>query len=214
MDNTIAPVLQKPLELGADAVLHSVTKYLNRQSTALGGAVVGNKNFVKKFGREMFEWYAHLGVIMHPLAAWLVLNNQYTLGRDMRLFSDNAYKIADFLAAHPKIKRLYYPGHPSSPHYELAQRQMPDGASGLLAFEMKNFTAAKKLVDSLKEINLAPHLGDSRYLAIHPASTTHSRLSLFELAEANITKNLVRLSAGLGPVDKVINELDKILRKL
>lgn len=214
VDNTLGITLQKPLALGADIVLHSVTKYLNRQSIGLAGAVIASKATVQKHGEKMNEWFIYGGFIIHPLTAWLTWNNQFTLERDMRLFSENARRLADFLWHHPKVEKVYYPAYFRSPHYELCRRQMPDGAGGLLAFELKSYTAAKKFVNSLREVNLAPHLGDVRYLGVHPASTTHSRLSAAELLEANITKNLVRLSAGLGPAEKIIEELDRILKQL
>jgi len=197
VDNTIAPAIQKPLKLGADIVVYSVTKYLNRQSSGLGGAAVFSEKIWKKHGKNIFDWYAHLGLMMHPLTAWFSLQNSYTLERDMKTFTENAREVAAFLSKHPKVKKVYY-----------------SGRSGLMSFEMQSFEAAKKFVGLLKKIILAPHLGDVRDLIIHPASTTHSRLSEKDLAKVHITKNLVRFSVGLGDTRSTIADLSQALKQV
>ena len=216
VDNTIAtPALQRPFELGADAVLHSVTKYLIRQSVGLGGAIVCNAKFADAFGDKLFDWFAHLGAVMDPDSAFAALNNSPILRRDMLEFSRNALKIALFLGSHPKIKKVYHPHYPSNPNYELAKKQMPDGGSGLLAFETWDFESAKGLIEApLRRIIIAPHLGDIRDLIIHPASTTHSKLTKRQLAEVHITPELIRLSAGISDLDGALSDLEQALNKI
>lgn len=215
VDNTIAtPALQKPLAFGADAVLHSVTKYLMRQSGGLGGALVGSKKFMELFGDELFDWFVHTGLIMHPFSAWLALQQSYTLENDMRTFSAYALRVAETIERNPKVKKIYYPYLATSPHYALAKRQMPNGGSGLFAFEVGSFTAAKKLVNSLRSVAIAPHLGDIRSLIIHPASTTHSRLSSQERKAVGISDTLIRCSVGLANIHETIRDLEQALRKI
>jgi len=214
VDNTLAPILQKPFAFGADIVFHSVTKYLNRQSTGLGGAIVISKKIADEYGAKIDEWFTHAGSIMHPLSAWFAINNSFTLERDMRVFSFNARKIAEFLDSHPKVRRTYYPNLLTGPYSDIVKKQMPDGCGGLLAFELENYDAAKIFANSFKRMYLAPHLGDSRYLAIHPASTTHGRLSKKELADAGIAEGLIRVSAGLEFVEPILEEIENILKKI
>lgn len=206
VDNTIAtPCLQRPLSWGADIVLHSTTKYLNRQSTGLGGAIVLGSNLGEDVEEKLHDWFVHLGIIMNPMTAWFCLNNSYTLKRDMIDFSASAQYMADWLIFSPKVKKVYYPGR---------SRQLERGASGLLAFEMHSFEAAKTFCQSLNTVILAPHLGDARHLIIHPASTTHSRLSPEDLAKVHITPELVRFSIGLGDVHDLIKDFTQALNKI
>ncbi len=214
VDNTVTPVLQKPLELGADAVLYSVTKALNRQSTGLGGAIIGSPRFMEETEKVLNDYHISTGAIMHPLSAYFTLLNRTTLQRDMGLFSENALKVAEFLEKHPKVRKVYYPFLPSYTGYALACRQMT-GGGGLLSFELESFKAASRLVESLQTARLAPHLGDeNENLVIHPASTTHSKLSPEELSKVRISPELVRLSVNLGEMDELISELDQVLKTL
>lgn len=219
VDNTMAPILQKPLELGADAILYSVTKALNRQSTGLGGAIIGSPRFLQETEKTLDDYHISMGAIMHPLSAFFTLLNRTTLKRDMVLFSDNALRVADFLETHPKIKKVNYPllPVPGNINYALARRQMT-GGGGLLSFELESFKAARQLVESLKQlevVRLAPHLGDeNNNLIIHPASTTHSKLSTEELRQIHIPPELVRLSVSLGEMDELVNGLDEVLKTL
>ncbi|OGN08910.1 MAG: hypothetical protein A3J46_02520 [Candidatus Yanofskybacteria bacterium RIFCSPHIGHO2_02_FULL_41_11] len=214
VDNTVTPVLQKPLELGADAVLYSATKALNRQSTGLGGAIIGSPRFMEETEKVLSDYHISTGAIMHPLSAYFILLNRTTLRRDMELFSKNALKVAEFLEKHPKVRQVHYPFLPNNADYSLARRQMT-GGSGLLSFELGSFKAAVRLVESLQTVRLAPHLGDeNENLIIHPASTTHSKLSLEELKKVRISPELVRLSVSLGDMDELISELDQVLKIL
>ncbi len=214
VDNTVTPVLQKPLRLGADAVLYSVTKALNRQSTGLGGALIGSPRFLEKNENVINDYHVSTGAIMHPLSAYFTLLNRTTLQRDMEQFSENALAVAGFLEAHPKVKKVNYPFLPGNRHHALACRQMT-GGGGLLSFEMQSFEVARKLAESLKSARLAPHLGDeNENLVIHPASTTHSKLSYKELLEVNVSPELVRLSVSLGDMNKLTAEIGEILETL
>ena len=213
VDNTLTPVLQKPLELGADAVLYSVTKALNRQSTGLGGALIGSPRFLDKTEKIINDYHVSTGAIMHPLSAYLTLLNRTTLERDMALFSENALKVAVFLENHARVCRVNYPFLSSNPKYNLARRQMT-GGGGMLSFEMPSFDAARNLVESVRSARMAPHLGDeNENLIIHPASTTHSKLSLEELAVVNIPPQLVRLSVSLGNMNELIKDFDEVLMR-
>src|SRR3989338_406956 len=214
VDNTVAPILQKPLKLGADAVLYSVTKALNRQSTGMGGALIGSPRFLEETEKILNDYHVSTGAIMHPLSAYLTFLNRTTLSRDMDLFSKNALEVAEFLERHPKVKKVHYPFLSGNPQYTLARQQMT-GGGGLLSFEMQSFEAACKLVESLCLARMAPHLGDeNENLIIHPASTTHSKLSPQELLQVNIPQELVRLSVSLGDMNKLIAELDEVFKIL
>lgn len=214
VDNTVTPVLQKPLQLGADAVLYSVTKALNRQSTGLGGALVASPSFLEITEKVINDYHVSTGTIMHPLSAYFTLLNRTTLQRDMEQFSENALTVARFLETHPKVKKVNYPFLPSNKHYALASRQMT-GGGGLLSFEMQSFEAARQLVESLNGARLAPHLGDENdNLIIHPSSTTHSKLSPEELLQVNIPPELVRLSVSLGDMSKLLDEVEEVFETL
>ena len=214
VDNTVAPVLQKPLALGADAVLYSVTKALNRQSTGLGGALVGSPYFLEETERVINDYHVSIGAIMHPFSAYLTLLNRTTLSRDMMLFSENALLVAKFLEGHQKVRKVNYPFLPTSSQYALARMQMT-GGGGLLSFEMHSFEAACTLVESVRSALMAPHLGDeNENLIIHPASTTHSKLSPEQLTSVNISPELVRLSVSLGDMNELIADLEEVFKTL
>ncbi|MBI4120714.1 MAG: PLP-dependent transferase [Parcubacteria group bacterium] len=207
VDNTLGVALQRPLELGADVVLHSTTKAINRHSTGLGGALVASQGFVDRFEDLLNDFDVSNGLIVHPMSAWTSLQGRVTLERDMLDFSRIALGVANFLNSHPKIREVYYPHLPSSRSYDVAMRQMPRGAGGLLSFRVKSFEAAQRLVELLKVPYLGPHLGHSESLVIHPASTTHGKLTPEELAAVNIAPEMVRYSVGLGVPEKVIGEI-------
>jgi len=216
VDGTLGVALQYPLALGADAVLHSVTKALNRQSTGLGGVLVGSCEFCARHEEILNDYLVSTGAIMHPLSAWFPLNNRFTLERDMRAFSENALRVAQFLTGQPKVKKVNYPGL-SSDMFSLEAVQMRGGTGGLLSFEMKSFEAAKRFVEELTRRNnvyLAPHLGDVRYLVIHPASTTHAKLSEEAMRAVNIPPELVRFSVGLDDPALALEDISTVLKNL
>lgn len=214
VDDTLGVGLQWPLSLGADCAVYSVTKALNRKSSELGGAIVAAHDFRKEVEVVLDDLFVHLGMTMHPQSALAVYENRTTLVRDMMLFSENALAVAQYLAEHPKIKKVNYPFLPNSRHYWLAHKQMR-GGGGLLSFEMESFGAAVKFVELQNEAYLAVHLGDgNNHLVTHPASTTHSKLSLEELAKLNITPELVRMSISLGGIGPLIVDFERALSKI
>ena len=218
VDNTLGVGLQNPIALGADGVVYSVTKAINGKSSELGGAIVASPDFLKEIEETVDDLFVHSGIIMHPQSALAAYENRTTLKRDMRIFSQNALMVAEFFEGNPRVKKVNYPMLLSSPYYELAQKQMPDGAGGLLSFELRSFEAAVRFVEEQEEAYLAVHLGDANNnLITHPASTTHAKLSSGELARLGITPELVRLSVSLAEYEKIRTmcvEFEKILARL
>ncbi len=212
VDNTFAtPALQRPLELGADIVVHSLTKYLNGHGDVIGGVVVGRKEYVE----PIRESHIHFGGIMAPFDAYLVLRGLKTLHLRMARHSENAMKVAQFLEQHPKIERVFYPGLPSHPQHEIAKKQMHGGYSGMVSFILKGGRAAgAKLMNSLKVWILAVSLGDTDSLIEHPASMTHSSFTPEELEQAGIPEGLVRLSVGIEDPQDLIEDLAQGLEQL
>ncbi|MEG2008541.1 MAG: methionine gamma-lyase [Oscillospiraceae bacterium] len=207
VDNTFAsPYNQLPIELGADVVVHSVTKYLNGHGDVIGGLVVGKKSFITEV--RLFGLKDMTGAVMGPFEAYLVLRGLKTLDVRMARHNENAMKIAEWLERHPKVEEVYYPGLHSFPGHEIAKKQMQRGFGGMLAFEVKGGRAAgAKLLNSCKLCTIAVSLGDAETLLEHPASMTHSPYSAEELKEAGISEGLVRMSAGLENVEDIIADL-------
>ncbi len=212
VDNTFAtPIHQRPLELGANLVIHSLTKYLNGHGDVIGGAVVGERDVVEKIS----ESQVHLGGSMSPHDAYLVLRGLKTLHLRMRKHSENAMSVAKFLESHPKIERVFYPGLESHPQHDIAKKQMHDGYSGMVSFILKGGReAGVKLMNSLEVWTLAVSLGDTDSLIEHPASMTHSSYTTEELEQAGIPEGLVRLSVGIEDVNDLIEDLEHALKKL
>jgi methionine-gamma-lyase len=194
VDNTfMSPYFQRPIELGADVVVHSLTKYLGGHSDLVGGIVVGSKNFIKTLDPIL----KNTGGTIGPLESWLTLRGIKTLPLRMQKHNENALKTAQYLESHPKIARVYYPGLKSHPQHELAKRQM-SGFGGIICFEVKGgVEAGKKLMNSVKLCTLAVSLGAVETLIEHPASMTHEVVPKHEREKAGITDNLVRLSVGI-----------------
>lgn len=209
LDNTFAsPYLQKPLELGADIVVHSATKYLGGHGDIVGGIIVGNEEFICKTKEEYIKDF---GPIMSPFNAWLILRGIKTLALRMEKHSDNAIKIAEWLKKQSKIDRVYYPGLESHPSYETAKKQMKK-FGGMIAFEVKGgLEAGKTVLNNLELCTLAVSLGDCETLIQHPPSMTHSTYSKEEREKAGITDGLIRLSVGLENVDDIIADLESAL---
>ncbi|MAG12463.1 hypothetical protein CL630_01480 [bacterium] len=201
VDNTLAGPIQKPLIWGADVVLYSSTKSLNGLSIGMGGVIIGSPKFVEEMEGPLNEWHSGIGTIMGPVPAFFTnLSVDEDVEEIMWRFSANALEVSHFLSE--QGLKVHYPLLPESPYYVLAQKYMPEGAGGVLSFEMQSYEDAKRITETLPDRErtfLAPHLGDRRYnLIIHPASTTHSKLSENELRAANITPELVRLSVAAG----------------
>ena len=204
IDNTFAtPILQKPLEMGFDLVLHSATKYLAGHSDIVAGAVAGGLERVKK-AREMM---IALGGSMDPDAAYLLLRGLKTLEIRVHRQCENAMAVAQFLEGHPKIDRVHYPGLPSHPHHKLAREQMK-GFGGMLAFDLKGgLSAARRFCDRARIFLLAASLGGVESLIVLPIYTSHYRMSTAELAAADVKPGTVRMSVGLENAADLIDDL-------
>jgi O-succinylhomoserine sulfhydrylase len=187
------PVLQRPLDLGADLVVHSATKYLDGQGRVLGGAVVGPKRLTD----EVFKFLRTAGPTLSAFNAWVLLKGLETLQLRVDAQSAKALQLAQWLEAHPKIARVFYPGLASHPQHALAMRQQKSGG-GIVSFEVKGGRAeAWRVVDSCKLLSITANLGDTKTTLTHPASTTHGRISPEARAAAGINEGLLRISAGL-----------------
>jgi len=208
VDNTFAsPCLQRPIELGADLVVHSTTKYLNGHSDSIGGVVVAVRD-------DDIEWLGFVqnsaGAILSPFDSWLVLRGTKTLSVRMVQHSANGQAIAEFLAGHPKVRHVYYPGLSTHPQYALASRQMK-GFGGMLAFELGSLEAARRLLNSVKLMSLAESLGGVETLISHPASMTHASVPEERRNRIGITDGLVRISAGIEDVADLLGDLEQAL---
>ncbi len=188
------PILQRPLELGADIVVHSATKYIDGQGRCMGGAVVGDR---QRVGEEVFGVVRTAGPSMSPFNAWVFLHGLETLALRMKAHSHNAELLANWLVQHPAVEKVHYPGLPSHPQAELAARQM-DRPGGMLSFEVRGGReAAWQVIDAMELISITANLGDVKSTVTHPATTTHGRLSDEQRAAAGISDGLIRISVGL-----------------
>jgi O-succinylhomoserine sulfhydrylase len=192
------PALQRPLQLGADIVIHSATKYLDGQGRVLGGAVCSNK----ALGEEIFKFLRTAGPSLSPFNAWVILKGLETLSVRMQAQSANALEMARWLEAHPAISRVYYPGLPSHPQHALACRQQASGGA-IVSFEVKGAReAAWRVVDNCRLLSITANLGDTKTTITHPASTTHGRISAEARAASGIGEGLLRIAVGLeSPAD-------------
>lgn len=211
VDNTfMSPYFQRPLELGADIVIHSTTKYLNGHSDGVGGAVILNDPELA--ARLKFVQNA-AGAILGPLDSWLVLRGVKTLAVRMRQHNENGMAIASFLANHPKIQKVHYPGLPSHPQHELAKKQM-HGFGGMLSFETGSAENARTVLNSVRLCSLAESLGGVETLISHPATMTHASVPAEERQRLGITDGLVRISVGIEDVEDIIADLDEALARV
>ncbi|MBB5373782.1 O-succinylhomoserine sulfhydrylase [Acidocella aromatica] len=211
VDNVFAtPLLQKPLELGADVVVYSATKHMDGQGRVLGGAVLGRKQWME----EVFQpFFRNTGPSMSPFNAWVILKGLETLHLRVTAQSQSAEAIAKFLEASPKIARALYPTLASHPQRELAMSQMSGGGT-LVAFEVKGGKeAAFRVMDAFRIITISNNLGDTKSLATHPATTTHMRIGAEERARLGITDGCIRLSVGLEDAQDLIEDLAQALDK-
>ncbi|MDP2809037.1 MAG: O-succinylhomoserine sulfhydrylase [Rhodocyclaceae bacterium] len=205
-----SPILQRPLDLGADLVIHSATKYLDGQGRVLGGAVCGPKAITE----EVFKFLRTAGPTLSPFNAWVILKGMETLKIRMLAHSANALDLAKRLESHPKVARVFYPGLPSHPQHELAMRQQATGG-GILSFEVKGARAeAWRVVDHCKLLSITANLGDTKTTITHPASTTHGRITAEARREAGITEGLLRVAVGLESVDDIEADLARGLATL
>ncbi|EQK41252.1 methionine gamma-lyase [Paraclostridium bifermentans] len=213
VDNTFCtPYLQRPIELGADVVVHSATKYLNGHGDVIAGFVVGKKDFITQV--RLFGVKDMTGSVLSPFDAYLILRGMKTLQIRMDRHTKNAIEVAKFLESHPNVETVSYPGLESFPQYELAKKQM-DMPGGMIAFEVKGgLEGGKKLLNSLELCTLAVSLGDCETLIQHPASMTHSPYTQEERAEAGISEGLIRISVGLEDAEDIIADLKQGLDRL
>lgn len=212
VDNTFcSPYLQKPLDLGADIVLHSMTKFINGHADIVAGMVVTKTEEDYKLLKPIMM---NVGCNMDPHQAWLTRRGLKTLAIRIDRAQENAEKVADYLENHPKVEWVRYPGLKSHPQYQLAQEQMA-GPGTMISFEVKGgLKGGKTVMDSVKMALLAVSLGGIETLIQHPASMTHSKLSDEKQLEGGISKGLVRLSIGIEDVNDIIADLDQALAKI
>ena len=213
VDNTFAtPYMQKPLTLGADIVVHSVTKYINGHGDVIAGLVITNKELADQI--RFVGLKDMTGAVLGPQDAYYIIRGMKTFEIRMERHCKNARKVVEFLNNHPKIEKVYYPGLETHPGYEIAKKQMKDFGA-MISFELKGgFEAGKTLLNSLKLCSLAVSLGDTETLIQHPASMTHSPYTKEEREAAGITDGLVRLSVGLENVEDIIADLEQGLEKI
>jgi cystathionine beta-lyase/cystathionine gamma-synthase len=211
VDNTFtSPYLQQPLKLGADIVLHSTTKYLNGHSDSVGGVVVLNDSATAE--KIAFLQNA-VGAILSPFDSWLVLRGTKTLAVRMQQHEVNGRQIANYLATHPKVSQVYYPGLDSHPQHELAKRQMR-GFGAMLSFETGSFENATRFLNSLQLCSLAESLGGVETLVCHPATMTHASFPPEVRQSLGITPGLVRISIGIEDVADLLADIDQALAQL
>ena len=211
VDNTFAsPCVQRPIDFGADLVMHSTTKFLNGHSDSVGGAVIATRD-------DHIEWLRFVqnaeGAIISPMDAWLVLRGTKTLPIRMERHNANAMALAGYLAAHPKVAEVHYPGLPGHPQHELARRQMR-GFGGLVSFRLGSLERARTFLNSVRLIALAESLGGVESLVSHPASMTHASVPAGERARLGIADDLVRLSVGIEDVEDLQDDLAQALERV
>jgi O-succinylhomoserine sulfhydrylase len=210
VDNVFAtPLLQRPLQLGADIVVYSATKHIDGQGRSLGGAVLGREAFVRE---TLMPFLRHTGPALSPFNAWLLLKGIETLPLRVEAQSRGAAEVASFLARHPKVERVLYPGLESHPQHALARRQMTGGGTLLALSVAGGKPGAFRFQNALKLIEISNNLGDAKSLVTHPATTTHHRLKPEERIALGIDDGLVRLSVGLEDPADLIADLDQALK--
>lgn len=205
------PALQRPLELGADIVIHSATKYLDGQGRCVGGAVVGDR---QRVGEEVFGFLRTAGPTMSPFNAWVFTKGLETLALRMKAHSEHAFEIADWLERQPQVERVYYPGLSSHPQHALALDQQ-SGFGGIVSFEViGGREAAWKVIDATRMVSITANLGDAKSTITHPASTTHGRLTDEQRSLAGIKEGLIRVAVGLEAVEDIKADLNRGLTML
>ncbi|MBF8435482.1 aminotransferase class V-fold PLP-dependent enzyme [Halanaerobiaceae bacterium Z-7014] len=209
VDSTFAsPYIQNPLDLGADVVIHSATKYLSGHGNVVAGVVVGSKEFIRKVRMPHLQT---LGAVISPFDAWVVMQGMKTLELRMERHCENGMKVAEYLNDHPAVEKVYYPGLPEHPQHELAKKQM-NGFGGMISFDLKGgFEAGKALMNSVDMISIATSLGNVDTLIQHSPSMSHFDMTPEERAAVGINEGQVRLSVGVENVEDIISDLDSAL---
>jgi O-succinylhomoserine sulfhydrylase len=210
VDNCFAtPLGQRPIQFGADLVVHSATKWIDGQGRTLGGVVLGSKKLIQ----DVYLFCRSTGPALSPFNAWILSKSLETLDVRMDRHSSNALHIAQHLEHHPRISWLKYPYLPSHPQYGIARKQMKNGG-GIISFELTGgLQAGRRFLDNLNILSLTANLGDTRSIASHPASTTHAKLTEAERLAVNITPGLIRISVGLEFRDDILNDILQTLDK-
>ena len=208
IDNCFAsPYLQQPIKYGADLVIHSGTKLMDGQGRVLAGITVGSKALIDK----VYRFSRITGPSLSPFNAWVLSKSLETLALRVDKHCENALSLAEFLEAHPKVNWVKYPFLKSHPQYEVAKKQMKAGGC-VVAFEVKGgVQAGQNFFNAIKMLSLSANLGDSRSIVTHPASTTHSKLTLEERLASGITDGTVRVSVGLEHIDDIIADIEQAL---
>jgi O-succinylhomoserine sulfhydrylase len=211
VDNVFAtPLLQKPLELGAHIVVYSATKHIDGQGRCLGGIVLSDKEWIDK---NLHDYFRHTGPSLSPFNAWTLLKGLETLPLRVRQQTDSAAKVADFLAGHPAVTRVIYPGRPDHPQADIVSKQM-SGGSTLVCFDLKTGKkAAFAFENALEIVRISNNLGDAKSLITHPATTTHKNLTDEARAELGIGPGTLRISVGLEDADDIVADIDAALGK-
>ncbi len=211
VDNTfMSPYFQRPIEYGADIVVHSTTKFLNGHSDSIGGAAILNR---KEDYDRLYFIQKSAGAILSPFDCWLVLRGVKTLAVRMEQHEKNGRAIAAFLDQHPKVKRVFYPGLPSHPQHELARKQMK-GFGAMIAFETGSRAAAERLLAQVRVCSLGESLGGVETLISHPATMTHASVPAADREKIGITDGLVRISVGIEDVEDLTADLDRALAQI
>lgn len=208
VDNCFAtPYLQQPIKLGADISIHSATKYIDGQGRVLGGIILGSKALIA----EIIGFARHSGPSLSPFNAWILSKSLETLAIRMDRHCDNALKVAEYLENHPKIKLVKYPFLKSHPQYEIAKKQMKQGGGIVTIVVDGGVEGARKFMDGLKMFSISANLADTRSIATHPASSTHSKLTEVQRLEVGIEQGSVRLSIGLEHIDDILADVEGAL---
>lgn len=210
-DNTFAsPALQNPLDLGVDIVIHSTTKYISGHSDVIGGATVTNN---EAYNTQIFEWNKAWGAVPSPFDCWLSLRGVKTLACRMRAHNENAQAVAEFLADHPKVAAVHYPGLVTHPDHQIAKRQMR-GFGGMLAFELHSVEAARKVAESTQVFLLAESLGGVESLVAYPPLMSHATMSEEQRLARGIPPTMLRLSVGVEDATDLIEDLAQALERV
>lgn len=209
IDNTFTtPYLLRPLKIGAYAVIHSATKYINGHSDVIAGLIAGNKEFISRTKRIT----QNFGGSMSPFDGWLILRGAKTLSLRMKEHCKNAIELAKYLEQHPKVKRVYYPGLPSHPDFSVSLNLFKDEFGGMLSFDIKGGEAeVDKFMQALKLVQFAPSLAGIQTIITHPKSTSHRGLNIEQLQKLGITEGLIRVSVGIEDINDIINDFEQAL---
>jgi len=208
VDNCFAtPYLQQPIKLGADISIHSATKFIDGQGRTLGGIILGSNKLIK----DIEGFARHSGPAMSPFNAWLLSKSLETLAVRMDRHCENALKVAEFLEAQPAIEKVRYPFLKSHPQYEIAKKQMKQGGGIVTLVISGGVEAASAFMDKLKMFSISANLGDTRSIATHPATSTHSKLTEEQRLEVGIEQGTIRLSIGLEHIDDILKDISQAL---